>query len=641
MRTRELLGPAAVVGLAAGLRFYRLDWAEFKLDEARLAALALGVVRDGRLPRWGIDASIGIPNFPLAAWLAAFPFALSADPLVATGFVALLNTLAALGLYLVGRSWYGPAGGLVAGLLYAASPWAVLFSRKLWPPELLAPLAVAFIFAADRGFAAASARVQAAWLFLTGLVLAAMVQIQYAALSLLVSAGLWLLALRPRPAGLAGFAAGLGGAFLPFLLADPTRTLGVGRAILGLAGRPAETDLKVLGLLWILATGQAIHSLAGPERYRELLGQVGDAGPAQALTGFWVVAGAAAQAVTLGRPAAAPDDRRRAALLLGWVSGPILTQVRHPLDVRLEYLLAPIPGLFLLAGSVPAFLRRRLNRPLVGPALVALALGLAAVQALRVGRVVDFVGTEATPGAYGVPLRAHLAVAGEARRLYARLPAAEVWLLGPGSNPAYDEYPAVYAVLLGRELPLRFHDVRQPAPWPNHSGLIVTLPGAIPPPGAEAVGNPVPWRRGEGAAAFWLWAGGGPAEPKAAFDPPPTWADGVRLLGAAVPACLRPEGPARLYLYWETGSLSRPFQVFNHLVGPDGTRIAQADGPGPPPVPGRTVINWFDLKVPPDSPPTLRLLSGRYLLPGVENIPRADTGRPEVPVAELRVGRCG
>lgn len=642
MKARELIAPTLVVGLAAGLRFYRLDWAEFKLDEARLAALALGLARDGRLPRWGIDASIGVPNFPLAAWLAAVPFAFSADPVAATGFVALLNTLAALGVYLVGRAWYGLAGGLIAGLLYAASPWAVLFSRKLWPPEFLAPFAVAFVYTAYRGFAAGSGRVQAAWFFLTGLLLAAMVQIQYAALSLLVSAAVWFGALRRRlrPAGLAGFAAGLAGPFLAFLAVDPPQTLAVGRAVLGLAGRPAETDLKVLESLWVLATGRAIHSLAGPDRFMELLGQVGDAGPAQTLTGLWVLAGIAGQAAALGRSRTDRANGWRTFIPLGCVLGPVLVQLRHPLDVHLEYLLCALPALYLLAGSTSALAARLPGYRLTGPALVTLAVVLAAPQAGRVRQAVEFLGTQATPGAYGVPLQAHLTVAAEARRLYAGLPAAEVWLLGPGSNPAYDEYPAVYSVLLGRELPLRFYDATRPVPWPNYSGLIVALPGTVPPAGAQGVGSPVPWRRGEGTVGFWLWTGGGPTRPAVAFDPAPVWADGVRLLGAAAPACVEAERPARLYLYWDTGMLSRPFQVFNHLIGPDGSRAAQADGPGPPPVPGRTVVNWFDIKVPPGAPHILRLVSGRYLLPAVEAIPRADTGRPEVTVTELRVG-CG
>ncbi len=642
MKARELIAPAFVVGLAAGLRFYRLDWAEFKLDEARLATLALGLARDGQLPPWGIDASIGVPNFPLAAWLAAVPFAFSADPVAATGFVALLNTLAALGVYLVGRAWYGPVGGLVAGLLYAASPWAVLFSRKLWPPEFLAPFAVALIYTADRAFSAGSGRIQAAWLFLTGLLLAAMVQIQYAALSLLVSAAVWFSALhrRLRPAGLVGFAAGLGGPFLAFLAADPAQTLAVGRGILGLTGRPAETDLKVLANLWVLVTGQAIHSLAGPERFKELMGQVGDTGPAQTLTGLWVLAGIAGQTAALGRSQTAGANGWRTVILLGCILGPVLVQLRHPLDVRLEYLLCALPTLYLLAGSTAALAARLpVSRP-IGPALVVLAMGLAGLQAVRVWQVVEFVGIEATPGAYGVPLKAHLAVVEAARRLYARLPAAEVWLLGRGSNPAYDEYPAVYAVLLGRDLPLRFYDAGRPILWPNHSGLIVALPGTVPPAGAQGVGSPIPWRRGEGAVGFWLWTGGGPSRPATAFDPPPVWADGVRLLGAATPVCLEAGRPARLYLYWDTGRLTIPFQVFNHLLGPDSVRVAQADGPGPPPVPGRTVVNWFDLEVPSDSPSILRLVSGRYLLPDVENIPRADTGQPDVTVTEVRVG-CG
>ncbi len=642
MKPRSLAAPLLVLVVAAGLRFYHLEWAEFKLDEARLAELALGLAREGRLPVWGIDASIGIPNFPLAAWLAAVPFTVSTDPLVATGFVAGLNVLAALGVYLVGRTWYGPGGGLVAGLLYASAPWAVLFSRKLWPPEFLAPLAVGFIYTADRAWSAPPGWSRAGWFFVNGLILAAMVQTQYAALGLVVSAGLWFLGLRrqARVEDAAAFGAGLVGAFVPFLLADPARAPTVARGIVGLSGRPAETDLKVFELSWLLASGQAIHSLAGPARFRELVARVGDAGPAQTLAGLWVVAGLCYQAAVVIRPRIAgdPANVRRAVLLLGWVFGPIGAQVRHPLDARPEYLLAILPGFYLLAGSVVPLAGRLAARYPVVPGLVVLALALTALQADRVRQVIEFVGTEATPGAYGVPLGLHLAVADVARRLYAGLPAAEVWLLGPGANPAYDEYPAVYRVLLGRALPLRFQDGRRPAEWPNYSVLIVGLPGAGGlPPGGRPVGEPVRWRRGEGEAAFWLWDGGAPSTPGHVLNPVPTWPDGVQLLGATVPPCLSAETSGRVFLYWHTGQVAGPFQVFNHLIGSDGRRAAQADGPGPPPVPGRTVINWFDLTAPADRPGPFRLVAGRYTLPEVENIPRADIGDARVELGELAV----
>ncbi len=636
-----------IVFLAAGLRFYHLAWAEFKLDEARLANLALGLARDGRLPLWGIDSSIGIPNFPLAAWLAAIPFTLSADPLVATGFVAGLNTLAALGVYLLGRAWYGEASALVAGLLYASAPWAVLFSRKLWPPEFLATLALGFIYTADRAWADGAGRTRTAWFFVNGVILAAMIQVQYAALSLLLSAGLWFLGLhrRTRPVHVAAFGAGLAGAFVPFLLADPARTLAVGQGILGLFGRPAQADLKVFELSWLLATGQSIHALAGPARFGELIVQVGDTGPAQLTTGFWVIAGLSGQAaILLGMARENEPGRRRALLLLGWVAGPILAQVRHPLDVRLEYLLCIMPAFYLLAGSSMSLATRHApGRYAVVAGLTILALAVAGLQANRVRQVIEFVGTEATSQAYGVPLAVHRAIADKARRLYATLPVAELWVVGPGANPAYDEYPAVYQVLLGRDIPLRFQDARRPADWPNYSVLILSLPGeGALPTGVRPTGEPVPWRRGEGEARFWLWDGGAPPDPANLFGRPPVWPDGVRLLGAAVPACLEPDTPGRLFLYWDTGRVASPFQVFNHLLGPDGGRVAQADGPGPPPVPGRIVINWFDLNVPGNGSESLKLVTGRYTLPEIRNIPRVDTGDPRVDLGELGISRdCG
>jgi len=80
----------AVLLLAAGLRFYHLDWVEYKLDEANISRLALSMVRTGRVPIWGLGSSVGIYNGALSEWLLAIPYAVSSSPLTATGFVAAL-----------------------------------------------------------------------------------------------------------------------------------------------------------------------------------------------------------------------------------------------------------------------------------------------------------------------------------------------------------------------------------------------------------------------------------------------------------------------------------------------------------------------------------------------------------------------
>src|SRR5512136_366459 len=86
--------PLVIVLLAAGLRFYRLDLVEYKLDEANLSRMALDMAAGQGIPLRGIGSSVGLANGPLSVWLLAIPYAVSRSPIVATGLVAALNVLA-------------------------------------------------------------------------------------------------------------------------------------------------------------------------------------------------------------------------------------------------------------------------------------------------------------------------------------------------------------------------------------------------------------------------------------------------------------------------------------------------------------------------------------------------------------------
>jgi hypothetical protein len=185
-----------------------LGWAEFKLDEANLSRLSLNLVRSVEFPLTGIGSSAGIVNPPLAAWLLAFPYAISPDPTVATGFVAALNVLAVLGCYLLARQWLtstitphplspSPAppinssiialAPLVAALLFAVAPWAVAHSRKIWAQNLLPPFVIAWAWSGWLAFVCRRPRAVIGH----ALTLAACVQLHYSALWLIPVTLLW------------------------------------------------------------------------------------------------------------------------------------------------------------------------------------------------------------------------------------------------------------------------------------------------------------------------------------------------------------------------------------------------------------------------------------------------------------------
>ena len=146
-RRSEWLGLAAILAVGAWLRFSYFGLLEFQGDEAYAANLALQFVKTGHLPLAGLMSSVGVTNPPLFIYLLIPMFALNASPVFVSGCIALLS-LAAVGLtWHIGRKYYGPVVGLVAGLFFAVSPWAVIYSRKIWAQDFVPIFATATLWA--------------------------------------------------------------------------------------------------------------------------------------------------------------------------------------------------------------------------------------------------------------------------------------------------------------------------------------------------------------------------------------------------------------------------------------------------------------------------------------------------------------
>ena len=165
-----------IILLAAYLRLNHLEWTEFKLDEAHLSQLAYDMARHGQIPLTGIGSSVGVVNPPLAAWLLAMPYAVSASPMVATGFIAALNVLAVIACYLLARRLFNSHGAaLIATLLFAVSPWAIIHARKVWAQDLLPPFVMLWAWFGYRAFIEGKR-----WSLIGhGLMLAAAIQLHY------------------------------------------------------------------------------------------------------------------------------------------------------------------------------------------------------------------------------------------------------------------------------------------------------------------------------------------------------------------------------------------------------------------------------------------------------------------------------
>jgi 4-amino-4-deoxy-L-arabinose transferase-like glycosyltransferase len=146
----SLLG--LVLSLAAWLRFNRLDQIEFLWDQAEISKWAIQMARHGRMTWIGPLSSTKLDTFPGIVWVLAIPYALSLSPVFVTGFIALLNLLAVLGCFLLARNWFGRLAALVAALLFAVNPWAVIYSRKIWHTEVLAPFVLLYVYSGWRAF---------------------------------------------------------------------------------------------------------------------------------------------------------------------------------------------------------------------------------------------------------------------------------------------------------------------------------------------------------------------------------------------------------------------------------------------------------------------------------------------------------
>jgi hypothetical protein len=141
------LAAGAIVLLAAALRFWHLDLAEFKGDELQVTQLAFALALHGQWPDRGILSSLGTYNSPLFVYLEAMPALLWASPLALTALVAVLNIVAVAMAIIFARRYFGPTPALVAGLLFATAPWAVMYSRKIWEQDALPPVVLLFFFA--------------------------------------------------------------------------------------------------------------------------------------------------------------------------------------------------------------------------------------------------------------------------------------------------------------------------------------------------------------------------------------------------------------------------------------------------------------------------------------------------------------
>ena len=661
-RTLEIIAVTLVLLLAAYLRLNHLEWTEFKLDEAHLSQIALDMARHGEIPLTGIGSSVGIVNPPLAAWLLAIPYAVSSSPIVATGFIALLNVVAVALCYGLSRRMFAPLGerawlaALIAALLFAVAPWAVIHSRKVWAQDLLPPFVLLYVWFGYRALVQ-----RKAWSLIGhGVALAALIQIHYSALWLLPVSVVWLIAFarRVRLAPLIVTALIGAVAFAPFVIADGLKGWPSVTRLLEMTQQPATTDTTALHLAQITTTGEEIHSLAGPQEFENYRALVPFNAGISALIGLLVIGGVVVAAIdVLAAMRRRRWDHQAAAsfLLVTWLLLPVLAQINHRTPLYVHYFIIVLPAPFMLIGYLIGRLLLSKEKQSSGAtlrllcrwtALLAMTLvGIIVVaQAYQVLTLQEFVAARSTPGGMSVPIGYYEQTVKQAKAALQPSAGGEIIVNAHGSNPQVDEAPAIFDFLLN-EVPHRFVDVGQAIavyPAASHIQIDYAPDGAQPATESQrellaqitlrATETPVAIYRVEGADQ----------PPCAVGETLTRWSNGVSLLSAQIDP-LKPGEQAQLRLCLKIDQpAADEYHWTAQLWDKAGRRWAQVDDNGYPSRywrVGDVIVQPLTLDVPSDVPTGDYVLRvGQYTWPDVKPVLTLDVaGNPQSDAAEIPV----
>lgn len=490
-RKWEILILAAILLLAMVLRTGWPSLTEFKFSEARLEALALELTRGGRIPLVGVPSSAGFDHSPISVYLYLPAFLLTTNPIPATIYGGLVGVAAVALCWWLARHW--PGGGrwaaMIAALIFAVSPWAVAFSRKIWQVTFVPLLTLAFIgllaSALIEGSSSTPSKRRQWRLAWSIVAYAILVQVHPSAISLAPALALWLIVfwrrVRVGPLVVGGTLGIL--TAVPFLIHQAQSGWPALAALTSLQG--AAWDLSSVWLTWEAISGRSIHALAG-DAY-PLLEIVPQVDRGFNLIGWMAVAaslGLSWRAVTRWQ-AAEPTEQQAAQMdfvLLSWLVVPMAFNLRHSLDLHLHFFSLVAPAAYLIIGRAAEYVlgaaRARIpkwSRPLAIAGTAVLGV-LALTQVVALVLMGRFVATHDTPGGFGLPLAHYLDVADETIEMAHKTNAAEVLVVGQGDSVVVDETAAIFDVVLRDRATYRFVDGESAAVFPANRSVVLLSP---------------------------------------------------------------------------------------------------------------------------------------------------------------------
>ncbi|MGH2497666.1 MAG: ArnT family glycosyltransferase [Ktedonobacteraceae bacterium] len=370
-----------IVLLAVGLRFYRIDTAQYMTDQNTFYQMAHDALAHGLWPISANRASTGPLIPPLFVYVMMIPSAITPNPLAGNILIALCNVAAVLLTYIFVRRYYGRLAGAISALLYATAVNVIIFSRDIWQPDLLPLFVILLLFMLFRGVVEGKRY----WFLPATLLIGAMYQFHSTAIYLLaplvVAVVLAYKTIRWRELPLA--ALGLLLLYAPYIYLERHNQYADIRQLFQLAGQPSRFSSEapvlyrvfvqsfVLNPLHQQADTHLIPSnehsvlLSTPLRFIAQFAQ-----PESWLMDLLLVGGIATVIALIlwsgrfreqgGMPGwwkelLASPQRKGLILLLAW-QGMVLFMMHQPVSVfiYIHYLIYLLPGPFILIGLLLA-----------------------------------------------------------------------------------------------------------------------------------------------------------------------------------------------------------------------------------------------------------------------------------------------
>ena len=649
--------------VAAIPRVVRPDISEFKLDEATVVLNARAIVQDHVFPLHGQASSVpGLYHSPILFYLVAPFLAIQSDPRAAIVGIGLINALSVGLTYVVVARSFNRRVALASTLLFASGSWALIFSRKIWSIDLLAPCAVIALWGLLRAIDPTN---RTPGLGRSWVALAVMVALNYSSWPLVVVVGLVQVCLPRTRRGTALVWSALGASVLlaPLLLLAPN-LIGAFAHPGGPLSHSFYFDLQPLDFVVQLASPTGFLVLAGPApTFAREVAPLTWLEPAMRALLF----GGGALAIlrclapltrraTIGTLPRSRDRGLRltpeAILLLWWLTPAVLSLARFT-PVYIHHFADTFPAQFILMGLAADGLARaletgmsRLRLPagakaaagaVAGPAVAA---GAAAIQLTAFSLYLPYVQAHPLDTYFGVPLSYDLRAA---RMAGATTPSAPVIALGSsGDTVGVDESPTVLASVASAGA-FQFADSDKSLVFPT-SGQATYLLRRQPDDGLDDV--LAPWRNGDGplsatsvdvGADYQVAQGDGIGNWL-----PPDWKrleipleDDSLVVGYTAPRQLEPGKPTEVDVAWRVGQPPadpRQQSVFAHVVddaGHSSTGQDLAPMPSSDWISGETMVNRFAITPPKDLPPGRYWIEfGRYQRPEVQPVRVVSDGKP-------------